>query len=187
MKCAYFVSLFLCLTLLCLTTSLLSQSNPVSLINRTAAVASPRVASPISASQAGPQAQARILEGYGKLPLSFEANHGQADARVKFLSRTGGYTLFLTGDEAVLAWSGKKTKETSAQRLKPASLAGPSGTAEPPAAEPPAAEPAAGDLRFVSGYRFSDTASPGKPDAPSGAGTRPSTLSADPEVVATSG
>ena len=39
---------------------------------------------------------------------SFEANHGQTDARVKFLSRTGGYTLFLTGDEAVLALSGKK-------------------------------------------------------------------------------
>ena len=123
MKRAYFISLFPCLTLLCLTTSLFSQSNPVSLINRTAAVASPRVASPITASQAGPQAQARILEGYGKLPLSFEANHGQADARVKFLSRTGGYTLFLTGDEAVLAWSGKKTKKTSPQRLKPAFLA----------------------------------------------------------------
>jgi Bacterial Ig-like domain (group 3)/Abnormal spindle-like microcephaly-assoc'd, ASPM-SPD-2-Hydin/Beta-propeller repeat len=212
MKRAYFISLFLCLTLICLTTSLFSQSNPVSLINRTAAIASPRVASPINASQAGPQAQARILEGYGKLPLSFEANHGQADARVKFLSRTGGYTLFLTTDEAVLAWSGKKTKETSAQRLKPASLAGPNGTAEPSAAkpaagepavaepaagepaagepavaEPAAGEPAAGDLRFVSGYRFSDTASPGKPDAPSGAGQRPSTLSADAEVVATGG
>jgi hypothetical protein len=187
MKRAYFISLFPCLTLLGLTTSLFSQSNPVSLIHQTAAVASPRVASPISASQANPQAQARILEGYGKLPLSFEANHGQADARVKFLSRTGGYTLFLTRDEAVLAWSGKKTKKTTSQRLKPASLAGPSATAEPPAAEPSAAEPPARDLRFVSGYRFSDTASPGKPDAPSGAGQRPSTLSADPEVVATGG
>jgi hypothetical protein len=145
MKRAYFISLFPCLTLICLTTSLLSQSNPVSLINRTAAVASPRVVSPISASQSDPQAQARILEGYGKLPLSFEANHGQTDARVKFLSRTAGYTLFLTRDEAVLAWSGKKTKETTSQRLKPPSLAGPSGKAEPPAR----------DLRFVSGYRFS--------------------------------
>jgi hypothetical protein len=197
MKRAYFVSLFPCLTLLCLTTSLLSQSNPVSLINRTAAVASPRVASPINASQADPQAQARILEGYGKLPLSFEANHGQADARVKFLSRTAGYTLSLTRDEAVLAWSGKKTKKSSPQKLKPASLAGPRGTAKPAAAKPPAGEPAveepaageppARELRFVSGYRFSDTASPGKLDAPSGAGQRPSTLSADPEVVATGG
>jgi hypothetical protein len=39
---------------------------------------------------------------YAKLPLSFEANQGQTDARVKFLSRGPGYTLFLTGDEAVL-------------------------------------------------------------------------------------
>jgi len=34
---------------------------------------------------------------YGRLPLSFEANTGQADPRVKFLSRGSGYTLFLTG------------------------------------------------------------------------------------------
>jgi hypothetical protein len=121
MKRACFVSLFLCLT----TSFLLSQSNPVPRINQTA-----RVVSPISASQGDPKAQARILDGYGKLPLSFEANQGQTDARVKFLSRTGGYSLFLTGDEAVLAWSGKKTRKTSPQRLKPASLAGLSGTAE---------------------------------------------------------
>jgi hypothetical protein len=42
------------------------------------------------------------------LPLAFEANHGQTDDQVKFLSRTGAYTLFLTGDEAVLGLSGKK-------------------------------------------------------------------------------
>ena len=81
---------------MCLTTTfLLSQSNPVP--------------APISASHADPKAQAKILDIYGKLPLDFEANQGQTDARVKFLSRTGGYTLFLTGDEAVLALSGKKT------------------------------------------------------------------------------
>jgi hypothetical protein len=37
------------------------------------------------------------------LPLSFEPNQGQTDSRVKFLSRGSGYTLFLTGDEAVLS------------------------------------------------------------------------------------
>jgi hypothetical protein len=37
------------------------------------------------------------------MPLSFEANAGQTDERVKFLSHGAGYTLFLTGDEAVLA------------------------------------------------------------------------------------
>jgi hypothetical protein len=41
-------------------------------------------------------------ENYGKLPLGFEANQGQTDSRVKFLSRGRGYSLFLTGDEAVL-------------------------------------------------------------------------------------
>ncbi|MCI0387309.1 MAG: SBBP repeat-containing protein [Acidobacteria bacterium] len=39
---------------------------------------------------------------YGKLPLSFEANQGQTDSQVKFLARGSGYTLFLTGAEAVL-------------------------------------------------------------------------------------
>ena len=46
-----------------------------------------------------------IAEAYGKLPLSFEANQGQRDRRVKFLSRGHGYTLFLTSTEAVLALS----------------------------------------------------------------------------------
>ena len=36
------------------------------------------------------------------LPLFFEPNHGQTDARVKFLARGSGYGLFLTADEAVL-------------------------------------------------------------------------------------
>src|SRR6202043_1235996 len=69
----------------------------------------------ISASQGDPKAQARILDSYGELPLSFEANHGQADARVKFLSRTGGYLLFLTGDEAVLTLSGGKANTHKAK------------------------------------------------------------------------
>ncbi len=40
---------------------------------------------------------------FAKLPMSFEPNVGQSDARVKFLSRGPGYTLFLTPSEAVLA------------------------------------------------------------------------------------
>jgi hypothetical protein len=46
---------------------------------------------------------ARIVEGYGKLPLSFEPNLGQSDPSVRFLSRGAGYTLFLTSDEAILS------------------------------------------------------------------------------------
>jgi len=43
--------------------------------------------------------QARVLSGYGKLPLTFEENQGQTDARVKFLARGAGYTVFLSDDE----------------------------------------------------------------------------------------
>ncbi len=50
------------------------------------------------------QAQtASIAEAYGRLPLSFEANEGQAHESVRFISRGQGYSLFLTAQEAVLA------------------------------------------------------------------------------------
>ncbi len=53
-------------------------------------------------SQPGAATPNRILADYGKLPLTFEANQGQVDPQVKFLTRGHGYTLFLTGDAAVL-------------------------------------------------------------------------------------
>ena len=90
-----FVCLFLCLA----TTFLLSQSNPVP---------------PGSTAKADPKTQVRILDQCGKLPLGFEANHGQTDAQVKFLSRTSEYTLFLTGNEAVLTLSGHKAETKAA-------------------------------------------------------------------------
>jgi hypothetical protein len=49
--------------------------------------------------------RARVNEAYGKLPLSFEANRGQTNDRVKFLSRGSGYSLFLTSSDAVMAVS----------------------------------------------------------------------------------
>jgi hypothetical protein len=50
----------------------------------------------------GAASRMRVSEAYGKLPLHFEANQGQTDGQVKFLSRGSGYTLFLTPTEAVL-------------------------------------------------------------------------------------
>jgi hypothetical protein len=44
----------------------------------------------------------RVSEGYGKLPLHFEANRGQTHKDVRFLSRGPGYSLYLTAGEAVL-------------------------------------------------------------------------------------
>ncbi len=63
----------------------------------------PVVSQEVSAEVVGKQ---QVLEAYGKLPLSFEANQGQTHEQVKFLSRGRGYTLFLTGNEAVLALRG---------------------------------------------------------------------------------
>jgi hypothetical protein len=53
--------------------------------------------------EAHEQDRLRIEAGYANLPLSFEPNQGQTDSRVKFLSRAGHHTLWLTNDEAVLA------------------------------------------------------------------------------------
>ena len=66
----------------------------------------------------------RRVVNYGKLPLGFEANAGQTDGRVKFLSRGRGYALFLTGDEAVL----KLTKSSAGKRQKPGVRSQESGT-----------------------------------------------------------
>jgi len=52
-----------------------------------------------------PATKERVLMTRARLPLTFEANRGQTDARVKFLSRGSGYTLFLTSTEAVMVLS----------------------------------------------------------------------------------
>jgi hypothetical protein len=106
MKPACFVFLFLFIA-----ATLFTQSNPIRFINQAA-----RVASPTAETHADPKAQAQIVESYGKLPLSFEANQGQTDARVKFLSRGSGYTLFLTSDEAVFSLRGRKTDSVALGR-----------------------------------------------------------------------
>jgi Beta-propeller repeat/Abnormal spindle-like microcephaly-assoc'd, ASPM-SPD-2-Hydin len=93
MKRAYLI----CLVQLLATTSLFCQSKSDSPIHPRG-----KVAPPVRASQADPKAQARTLEQYGKLPLSFEANQGQSDPQVKYFSRGAGYSLFLTANEAVL-------------------------------------------------------------------------------------
>jgi uncharacterized protein (TIGR03437 family) len=54
----------------------------------------------------------QIIESYGKLPLSFEANQGQTDARVKFFARGRGYDLYLTATEAIFALK-KENKKTA--------------------------------------------------------------------------
>lgn len=60
------------------------------------------VAIPASATQAHGQ----LPEAFGKLPLTFEANTGQVDPAVRFVSRAQRSTLFLTPSEAVLSLRG---------------------------------------------------------------------------------
>jgi Beta-propeller repeat len=57
-----------------------------------------------------------LSANYGKLPLSFEANQGQSARRVRFTSRGNGYSLFLTGIEAVLALSKENADESAVPR-----------------------------------------------------------------------
>ena len=48
-------------------------------------------------SRSGGLPESRLVrEAHGNIPLSFEANQGQADPEVRFLSRGPGYILFLT-------------------------------------------------------------------------------------------
>jgi hypothetical protein len=55
------------------------------------------------------ETNSRAIDAYERLPLRFEANAGQTDAQVKFLSRGNGYSLFLTPTEAVLKLRNKKS------------------------------------------------------------------------------
>src|SRR5436190_8304408 len=63
-------------------------------------------------------AQARVMEAYGKLPLTFEANHGQMDSDVKFFSRGSGYGIFLTPTEAILNLSNGSRPETKGTEVQ---------------------------------------------------------------------
>ncbi len=67
-------------------------------------------------------ADARVSESYGRLPLQFEQNQGQTDNSVRFLARGPGYSLYLTGNEAVLAL-GKPTPLALRMRLVGAATA----------------------------------------------------------------
>ena len=60
-----------------------------------------------------PTTSQRVTATMMGMPLQFEANHGQVDAQVKFLSRGKGYTLFLTQTESVMVL---RQREASAEK-----------------------------------------------------------------------
>jgi hypothetical protein len=71
-------------------------------------ISSKVLSSSVAHSKDDTAAQKKAELQYLHLPLSFEKNEGQADSRVKFLSRGAGYGLFLTNREAVLSFGGQK-------------------------------------------------------------------------------
>lgn len=65
-----------------------------------------------------PLQRVSIVKGYGRVPLAFEANQGQTDPQVKFVSRGPGYGLFLTTSEAVLTLRRATRHESNSLRAK---------------------------------------------------------------------
>lgn len=81
-------------------------------------IADQRKADQTSASRKPNEAEkAAITQSFLGLPLSFEANKGQTDRVVDFISRGAGQTLFLTKSEAVFSLS---KREAPARRGQPA-------------------------------------------------------------------
>src|ERR1700720_3838160 len=66
-----------------------------------------------------PASQADILAAYGKLPLNFETNQGQTDARVDFLAHGYGYTVFLTRENATLLLRAQSGEDAPRSRPLP--------------------------------------------------------------------
>jgi hypothetical protein len=62
-------------------------------------------------------------ERYGALPMAFEPNVGQADRRVRYLTRGRGYAVFFTAHETVLALSGTGP-QTATAGAKAGAIAG---------------------------------------------------------------
>lgn len=82
------------------------KSPPTRVLLLTGLIAATSIYSPAArpASQAGTASQkSEVVQNYGKLPLSFEANQGQTAGPVRFVSRGNGYALYLTDSAAVLS------------------------------------------------------------------------------------
>ena len=77
----------------------------------------PAIATPARAT-APPNAMAhrRLAHEYGTLPLSFEANQGQTDSSVQFISHSSGYTLFLRQTDAFLVLQGQSQTDIAQQK-----------------------------------------------------------------------
>ncbi len=99
-------SLIAGISIIFLLTALLDALGPEGLALSLAFAAPPSHAP----SPAAARMRSQAADAYGRLPMIFEPNQGQATPSVKFLSHGSGFTLHLRAKEAVLAFSAKGRK-----------------------------------------------------------------------------
>src|ERR1700722_1222659 len=82
------------------------------------------------ADRATEEVKARALANYAKLPLSFEANRGQIDGRVRFLSHGSDHSILLTPSEVLLNLrsAGKARRQSTIRMSFPGASASPAMT-----------------------------------------------------------
>jgi photosystem II stability/assembly factor-like uncharacterized protein len=93
--------------------ALLLSYTPVNWVN--AAESSKSAALPDHTSKfdrPGQAPQGQVARALSDLPLTFEANQGQTDRSIRFLTRSRGYSLFLTATEAVLTLNKPSTENS---------------------------------------------------------------------------
>jgi hypothetical protein len=99
--------------------TLLRAMSPFSLAHKPGALAAPSSLFPQPDHSDAPTMRTHVAETYGKLPMLFQANAGQTDARVKFTARGAGYALFLTQTESVFVMSRRETESKESRWKKP--------------------------------------------------------------------
>jgi len=72
-----------------------------------------------TSSRKGPTQGRQINSNYGNAPLMFEANQGQTNSQVKFLSHGSGYSVFLTAGGMVLALRTSETTSPAVASVAP--------------------------------------------------------------------
>src|SRR5262249_32128618 len=65
------------------------------------------------------ETQAKVNQSYGRLPLNFEINLGQADPSIKFIARGANYNFSLAPTEATLQFRDASTNQPATVRMKP--------------------------------------------------------------------
>lgn len=63
-----------------------------------------------------PKKRTNVIRQFAELPLSFEANRGQADPRAKFVARGKEFSVFLTATEVVLALRGIRAADAEPEK-----------------------------------------------------------------------